>query len=119
MIRFEEIAAQRPDTEGLAAEYAALNGQLDRGDLSGALAAWDRGPDPCSITASICRIAPWDSWRTAVMAQRRGWPWAASAARIWGTRGPLWRCSGSSRKASFTSGTGRTGPHRAHLPGQP
>ncbi|MSP02436.1 MAG: M3 family oligoendopeptidase [Acetobacteraceae bacterium] len=41
MIQFDSISAPTPDKDGLNAAYALLNRQLDRGDLGGALAAWD------------------------------------------------------------------------------
>jgi M3 family oligoendopeptidase len=41
MIGFEEISVATLDKAGLTAEYAALDKQLDQGDLPGALRAWD------------------------------------------------------------------------------
>jgi M3 family oligoendopeptidase len=41
--QFDSISVTTPDTESLTAEYAALNARLDRGDLTGALHAWDTG----------------------------------------------------------------------------
>ena len=40
-LRFTDIAAATPTRQSLAHAYAALNTQLDGGDITGSLAAWD------------------------------------------------------------------------------
>lgn len=40
-LRFDQIAAARPDRDSLAAHHAAIDARLDAGDRAGALAAWD------------------------------------------------------------------------------
>ena len=72
-----------------------------------------------TTTASITNTGPSGLGSTAVIAQRRGRPWAAKACRTWSSSGPPWRSSRSSRGSSLTFGTGRTGLHRGHPPGQP
>ena len=55
-LRFDAIAAPRPDKDSLAATHAAIDARLDAGDRDGALAIWDRARRDYETWSSLVHL---------------------------------------------------------------